>query len=337
MKVLITGGMGYIGSHICIQMIEEGFQPIIIDNLFSSKIEVLSRIKKLTGKQPDFYQGDIRNESFVDAIFRNNDIQSVFHCSGFKSITESIIKPLEYYDNNVNGSLVLLRSMRRAGVKNIIFSSSAVIYGNSNLIPITEEASTDGTNNPYGFSKYMIERCFSDLLLAESDWSITLLRYFNPAGAHPSGIIGEDPKGIPNNLMPLIIQVATGYRKFLSVFGDDYPTKDGTGVRDYIHIMDLADGHIVALKNFNKKPGLHIYNLGTGKGFSVLEIIKLFSQTCSLSVPYQICPPRLGDVAESWASTEKIKKDLGWEATRSMEEIIITAWKWQLKMKKSNY
>lgn len=328
-KVLIIGGMGYIGSHTCVQMIEAGMEPIIVDNLCNAKVEVLSRIEALTGKQPVFHQGDIRDEAFLDSVFAEHDIQAVIHFAGLKAVGESVAKPLEYYDNNVNGSLVLARSMRKAGVKSIVFSSSATVYGDPDIVPITEDSPTGATTNPYGRSKYMVEECLSDLFNAENDWSITLLRYFNPVGAHPSGTMGEDPQGIPNNLMPFIAQVAVGRREKLSVFGNDYPTPDGTGVRDYIHVMDLADGHIAALKSLGDKAGLHIYNLGTGKGSSVLDMVEAFALACGKPVPYELCPRRPGDIAECWASTEKAERDLGWKATRSVTEMTADTWKWQ--------
>lgn len=329
MKVLVTGGMGYIGSHTCIQMIEAGIEPIILDNLGNSKVAVLDRIEALTQVRPVFYQGDIRDEVFLDSIFAEHSISSVIHFAGLKAVGESVAKPLEYYDNNVNGSLVLARSMRKANVKSIVFSSSATVYGDPAVVPITENSPTGATTNPYGRSKYMVEECFSDLFDAENDWSITLLRYFNPVGAHPSGIMGEDPQGIPNNLMPFIAQVAVGRRESLSVFGNDYPTPDGTGVRDYIHVMDLADGHIAALKAVGEKSGLHIYNLGTGKGSSVLEMVEAFAQASGKPVPYTLCPRRAGDIAECWASTEKAEKELGWKATRNVMEMSADTWRWQ--------
>jgi len=329
MKVLVTGGMGYIGSHTCIQMIEAGIEPIILDNLGNSKVAVLDRIEALTQVRPVFYQGDIRDEAFLDSIFAEHSISSVIHFAGLKAVGESVAKPLEYYDNNVNGSLVLARSMRKANVKSIVFSSSATVYGDPAIVPITENSPTGATTNPYGRSKYMVEECFSDLFDAENDWSITLLRYFNPVGAHPSGTMGEDPQGIPNNLMPFIAQVAVGRRESLSVFGNDYPTPDGTGVRDYIHVMDLADGHIAALKAVGEKAGLHIYNLGTGKGSSVLEMIGAFAQASGKPVPYTLCPRRAGDIAECWASTEKAEKELGWKATRNVMEMSADTWRWQ--------
>ncbi len=329
MKVLVTGGMGYIGSHTCVQMIEAGMEPIIVDNLCNAKEEVLNRIENLIGKKPLFYLGDIRDEAFLDNVFSQHDISAVIHFAGLKAVGESVAKPLEYYDNNVNGSLVLARSMRKAGVKSIVFSSSATVYGDPDVVPITEDSPTGATTNPYGRSKYMVEQCLSDLFQAENDWSITLLRYFNPVGAHPSGTMGEDPQGIPNNLMPFIAQVAVGRREKLSVFGDDYSTPDGTGVRDYIHVMDLADGHIAALKAAGEKAGLHIYNLGTGKGSSVLEMVEAFGKACGKPVPYEICPRRPGDIAECWASTTKAEQDLGWKAARSVDAMTADTWNWQ--------
>ncbi|ANS88094.1 UDP-glucose 4-epimerase GalE (plasmid) [Vibrio scophthalmi] len=330
MKVLVTGGMGYIGSHTCVQMINAGMQPIIIDNLCNSKIEVLTRVKAITGQLPYFYQGDIRDKVFLDTIFGKYDIQAVIHFAGLKAVGESVEQPLQYFDNNVNGSLTLVRSMRKAGVKKIVFSSSATVYGDPDVVPITENSPTGATTNPYGRSKYIVEECLSDLFNAERDWSITILRYFNPVGAHPSGIIGEDPQGRPNNLLPFIAQVAVGRREKLSVFGNDYPTEDGTGVRDYIHVMDVADGHVVALNLLRHRVGLHIYNLGTGKGSSVLEMVEAFGVACGKPIPYEFCPARPGDIAECWASTEKIQQDLEWKATRSVTDMVSDTWNWQI-------
>lgn len=330
MKVLVTGGMGYIGSHTCVQLIDAGMEPIILDNLCNAKEKVLDRIKMISGVAPVFYHGDIRDEALLDSIFSEHDIKAVIHFAGLKAVGESVAKPLEYYDNNVNGSLVLARSMRKAGVKNIIFSSSATVYGDPASVPITESFPTGATTNPYGRSKYMVEECLSDLFNADPSWSITLLRYFNPVGAHPSGLMGEDPQGIPNNLMPYIAQVAVGRREKLSVYGNDYPTPDGTGVRDYIHVMDLADGHLAALTRVGLKSGLHIYNLGTGKGSSVLDMVEAFSQACGKDVAYEVCPRRAGDIAECWASTEKAERELGWKATRSVKEMTEDTWRWQV-------
>lgn len=329
MNVLVTGGIGYIGSHTCVQMMEAGMKPIIIDNLCNANIAVLQRIETLSGEPATFYQGDIRDEAFLDSLFRQHDIQAVIHFAGLKAVGESVSKPLDYYDNNVNGSLVLARCMRKAGVKRLIFSSSATVYGDPAQVPITESSPTGATTNPYGRSKHMVEQCLSDLYYAEKDWSITLLRYFNPVGAHPSGLMGEDPQGTPNNLMPFIAQVAVGRREKLLVFGNDYPTVDGTGVRDYIHVMDVADGHIAALQKVGEKAGLHIYNLGTGQGSSVLEMVDAFSKASGKAVPYELCPRRPGDIAQCWASTEKAERELGWKATRTVAEMASDTWNWQ--------
>lgn len=329
MEILITGGMGYIGSHTCVQMIAAGMTPIMVDNLCNAKAEVLNRIEALTGVRPAFYQGDIRDEAFLDSVFAQHHVQAVIHFAGLKAVGESVSKPIEYYDNNVNGTLVLVRSMRKAGVKSLVFSSSATVYGDPQTVPITETSPTGATTNPYGRSKYMVEQCLSDLVVAEPEWSITLLRYFNPVGAHPSGTMGEDPQGIPNNLMPFIAQVAVGRREKLAVFGNDYPTPDGTGVRDYVHVMDLADGHIAALQAVGEKAGLHIYNLGTGKGSSVLDMVHAFSDACGKPIVYDICPRRPGDIAECWASTEKAQRELGWQAKRSLADMTADTWRWQ--------
>jgi UDP-glucose 4-epimerase len=329
MKVLVTGGLGYIGSLTCIQMIEAGLTPIIIDNLSNSKLSVLDRIHALTQQRPAFYQGDIRDEHLLDTIFKEHNIDAVIHFAGLKAVGESVQKPLDYYDNNVNGSLVLARAMKKANIKSLVFSSSATVYGDPTSVPLTENSPTGATTNPYGRSKYIVEQCLSDLFDAEPDWSITLLRYFNPVGAHPSGTMGEDPQGIPNNLMPFIAQVAVGRRESLSIFGDDYPTPDGTGVRDYIHVMDLADGHIAALNTVGQKAGLHIYNLGTGTGSSVLEMVNAFAKASAKEIPYIICPRRAGDIAECWANTEKAYQELGWKAERSIIEMSQDTWHWQ--------
>ncbi len=329
MNVLVTGGLGYIGSHTCVQMLEAGITPVIVDNLCNANVEVLNRIETIAGARPQFYEGDIRDETFLDTVFAQQNINAVIHFAGLKAVGESVAKPLEYYDNNVNGTLVLLRAMRKADVKSIIFSSSATVYGDPEVVPITENSPTGNTTNPYGTSKWMVERCLQDLLVSDPTWSATLLRYFNPVGAHPSGLMGEDPKGIPNNLMPFIAQVAVGRREKLSVFGDDYSTPDGTGVRDYIHVMDLADGHIAALKAVSQKDGLHIFNLGTGKGTSVLEMVKAFADASGNPVPYEICPRRPGDIAECWASTDKAAQELNWKATRTVVDMTQDSWRWQ--------
>ncbi|MCG3721435.1 UDP-glucose 4-epimerase GalE [Vibrio cincinnatiensis] len=328
MKVLVTGGMGYIGSHTCIQMIQAGMTPIIMDNLYNSKSTVLDRIEKVSGVRPTFILGDIRDKTHLVEILTRHQIESVIHFAGLKAVGESVQKPLEYYDTNVNGTLVLVAAMREAGVKSLVFSSSATVYGDPASVPITESFPTSATN-PYGRSKLMVEECLTDFQKANPDWSITLLRYFNPVGSHPSGELGEDPQGIPNNLMPFISQVAVGRREYLSVFGSDYPTKDGTGVRDYIHVMDLADGHIAALRNVGRHAGLHIFNLGTGKGYSVLDMVHAFELASQKNVPYQLVERRPGDIAECWADPTKARQELGWQATLTLQEMTEDTWRWQ--------
>ncbi|HHY0378696.1 TPA: UDP-glucose 4-epimerase GalE [Vibrio parahaemolyticus] len=328
MKVLVTGGMGYIGSHTCIQMIEAGMTPVILDNLYNSKSTVLERIEKVCDVRPTFIETDIRDKAALVEALKAHNIEAVIHFAGLKAVGESVEKPLEYYDNNVNGTLVLVDAMREAGVKSLVFSSSATVYGDPASVPITEDFPTSATN-PYGRSKLMVEECLTDFQKANPDWSITLLRYFNPVGSHPTGELGEDPQGIPNNLMPFISQVAVGRREFLSVFGSDYPTKDGTGVRDYIHVMDLSDGHVAALEKVGNKAGLHIYNLGTGNGYSVLEMVKAFESACGKNVPYQLVERRPGDIAECWADPSKAMNELGWKASRTLEEMTGDTWRWQ--------
>lgn len=328
-QVLVTGGLGYIGSHTCVQMIQQGMQPIILDNLHNASLEVLNRIEAITGTKPVFYQGDVRDSQILDTIFANHQIHSVIHFAGLKAVGESVEKPIEYYDVNVNGTLVLVESMKKAGVKSLIFSSSATVYGEPEHIPLTEDASVGNTNSPYGTSKYMVERILTDLNIADNTWSISLLRYFNPVGAHNSGLMGEDPNGIPNNLTPFIAQVAVGRRKELAVFGGDYPTKDGTGVRDYIHVMDLADGHIAALNKVSQQAGLHIYNLGTGTGTSVLEVVAAFEKAVGKRIPYTISARRPGDIAEYWSTPAKAQRDLGWTAKYSIQDMADDVWRWQ--------
>lgn len=329
MKVLVTGGMGYIGSHTCVQMIEAGLEPVILDNLCNSKEAVLERINQLTGVTPVFYQGDIRDREILDQVFNEQQIESVIHFAGLKAVGESVEKALEYYDNNVHGTLMLMNAMKIAGVNSLVFSSSATVYGDPVEVPINENTPTGSVTNPYGRSKYMVEECLRDIQYAAPEMSITLLRYFNPVGAHPSGIMGEDPQGIPNNLMPFIAQVAVGRREFLSVFGNDYPTPDGTGVRDYIHVMDLADGHIAALNAVGQKGGLHIYNLGTGKGSSVLEMVGAFSEACGHDIAYKLCPRRPGDIAECWADISKAAQELSWQAKFDVKAMAQDTWRWQ--------
>lgn len=328
-NILVTGGAGYIGSHTCIQLINAGYTPIIFDNFCNSKASVIKRVETLAGQNVTFYQGDIRNREDLDAVFAKHEIAGVIHFAGLKAVGESVAKPIEYYENNVAGTLTLVQAMQAAGVKQIIFSSSATVYGESESMPIREDFPTLNATNPYGQSKLIIERILKDLANADPQWSITLLRYFNPVGAHPSGTMGEDPQGIPNNLTPYITQVAIGRREKLSVFGDDYDTVDGTGVRDYIHVMDLADGHVAALDYKLAETGVHIYNLGTGQGYSVLQVLAAFSKACGKDLPYEICPRRQGDIAECWADSSKAAKELHWSATRGLDEMAADSWRWQ--------
>ena len=329
LKILVTGGTGYIGSHTCLQLIAAGMTPILLDNLVNSKESVLERIHSLSGLRPQHYHGDVRDADLLDRVFADQPIDAVIHFAGLKAVGESVEKPLEYYDNNVSGTLVLLQAMRRAGVKTLLFSSSATVYGEPEIMPITEESPTFHATNPYGQSKLMVERLIKDFAYSASDWSLTLLRYFNPVGAHPSGLMGEDPQGIPNNLMPYIAQVAVGRRAKLAIFGDDYPTPDGTGVRDYIHVTDLADGHVAALKHALGQAGVHVYNLGTGHGYSVLDIHAAFSKACGRELPYEIVPRRAGDIAQCWADPTRAYNELGWKAYRTLDEMAADTWRWQ--------
>lgn len=331
MYVLVTGGSGYIGSHTCVQLIEAGYSPIILDNLCNSKASVLERITTLTGKTPVLIEGDIRDRASLDNIFNEYKVDSVIHFAGLKAVGESVNKPLEYYDNNVYGSLVLVEAMRAAGVTNLIFSSSATVYGDQPKTPYVEDFPTGTPSSPYGQSKLMVEKILQDLQRAEPNWSISLLRYFNPVGAHPSGLMGEDPQGIPNNLMPFIAQVAVGRRDSLSVFGNDYDTPDGTCLRDYIHVVDLADGHIAAMKTLHNKPGIHIYNLGAGVGKSVLDVINAFSEACGKPVSYHFAPRRTGDLPAYWADPSKAAKELNWRVSRTLENMADDTWLWQSK------
>lgn len=328
MNVLVTGGAGYIGSHTCVQLIEAGMTPIIFDNLYNAKAAVIDRIEKVSKTRPVFVKGDVRDKQALIEAMKTHNIDSVIHFAGLKAVGESVAKPIEYYDNNVNGTLVLVDAMREAGVKHLVFSSSATVYGDPASVPITESFPTSATN-PYGRSKLMVEECLTDFHKANPDWTITLLRYFNPVGSHPTGEMGEDPQGIPNNLMPFVSQVAVGRREYLSVFGDDYPTPDGTGVRDYIHVMDLADGHIAALKTLNGQEALSIYNLGTGNGTSVLDMVKAFEVASGKEVPYKIVERRPGDIAECWADPTKANQELNWTATRTLVDMTTDGWRWQ--------
>ncbi len=328
MTVLVTGGAGYIASHTVVQLIEAGIEPVILDNFSNAKRAVFERIDAITGTHPRHVEGDIRDRALLDRLFAEHDIETVIHFAGLKAVGESMAKPLEYYDNNVAGTLVLLEAMHAAQVRTIVFSSSATVYGDPQTVPILEYFPV-GATNPYGRTKVMVEEILSDLTVAEPDWSVTLLRYFNPVGAHDSGLIGEDPAGIPNNLVPFIAQVAVGRREFLGVYGDDYPTADGTGVRDYIHVVDLAAGHLAALDHAMGRPGRHVFNLGTGRGTSVLEMVHAFAMASGKEIPYRVVERRPGDIAACWADPGRAAEVLGWHATRTVEDMVASTWKWQ--------
>lgn len=328
MAVLVTGGAGYIASHTVVQLIEAGMEPIILDNFSNAKRAVFERIDDITGSHPVHIEGDVRDRALLDRLFAEYEIDSVIHFAGLKAVGESVAKPVEYYDNNVVGTLVLVEAMQAAGVKTIVFSSSATVYGDPESVPIQEHFPL-GATNPYGRTKWIVEEILSDVAVAHDDWSVCLLRYFNPVGAHASGLIGEDPSGVPNNLMPFIAQVAVGRREKLQVFGDDYPTPDGTGVRDYIHVVDLADGHLAALRYATGRPGCHIFNLGTGKGTSVLDLLHAFEEAAGKEIPYQIVDRRPGDIAECWADPALAAEVLGWRADRTIEDMAASTWKWQ--------
>ena len=328
-KILVTGGAGYIGSHTVVELIDNGYDVVVVDNLSNSSKESLNRVEKITGAQVKFYENDIADMDAMDKIFGENDIDAVIHFAGLKAVGESVEKPLEYYKNNISGTLNLCEVMRKHGVKNIIFSSSATVYGDPETVPITEECPKGVCTNPYGWTKSMLEQILMDFNVADPEWNVILLRYFNPIGAHKSGLIGEDPNGIPNNLMPYITKVATKQLEKLNVFGDDYPTPDGTGVRDYIHVVDLAKGHVKALEKIVENPGVKIYNLGTGKGYSVLEVVKNFEDASGVEIPYVIAPRRAGDIAECYADASLAKEELGWEAEFGIKEMCADSWNWQ--------
>ncbi|MFH4355590.1 MAG: UDP-glucose 4-epimerase GalE [Neisseriaceae bacterium] len=329
--ILVTGGTGYIGSHTVLELIQNQYEVVILDSLYNSSPLVLPRLEQLAQRSIYFVKGDIRDTELLDEIFIRYPIEAVVHFAGLKAVGESVLKPLIYYQNNVTGTLTLIECMQKAGVKNIIFSSSATVYGLPQKVPITEDMPTGNTTNPYGTTKYMIERILTDLYASDPAWSITLLRYFNPVGAHASGEIGEDPNGIPNNLIPYISQVAIGKLNQLSVFGADYPTKDGTGIRDYIHVVDLATGHIRALQKHMNSSGLHIYNLGTGKGYSVFEIIHAFEKASGRPIPYQVVPRRPGDVAACYSNPSLAEERLNWRAQRTLDQMLSDTWNWQQK------
>ncbi len=329
MHVLVTGGAGYIGSHTCVELIEAGHKVTVVDNLCNAKETALERVKQITGGTLDFHHVDLLDKDKLDQVFAESEkFDTVIHFAGLKAVGESVAKPLEYYHNNITGTIHLIEVMRKHKVKSIVFSSSATVYGDPASVPITEDFPLSCTN-PYGRTKLMVEEILGDVYQADKEWNIALLRYFNPVGAHKSGLIGEDPTGIPNNLMPYISQVAVGKLEKLSVFGNDYPTKDGTGVRDYIHVVDLAAGHVDAINKLAENPGLVIYNLGTGEGYSVLDMVKAFEQACGKTVAYQIAPRRDGDIAECWANPAKALRELGWKAERGIREMCEDTWRWQ--------
>ncbi len=327
MSVLVTGGAGYIGSHTAVELLNSGKDVVIIDNFSNSKPEVLDKIKEITGKDFKFYEIDYLDREALEKVFEENEIEAVLNFAGFKAVGESVAKPIEYYANNVSGALVLLDTMKKYNVKTFVFSSSATVYGDPEIIPITEDCKTGGTTNPYGTSKLFIEQILKDIYTSDPTWNICILRYFNPVGAHQSGLIGEEPQGIPNNLMPYIVRVAKGTLKELSVFGNDYNTPDGTGVRDYIHVVDLAIGHIKALEKLEKeKKGLFIYNLGTGNGYSVLDMVKSFEKATGKKVEYKIAPRRPGDIASCYADPKKAREELGWKANLGIDEMCRDSW-----------
>ena len=329
MKILVTGGAGYIGSHTCVELLNNGYEVVVMDNLYNASEKAVERVQQITGKTLKFYNADMLDQPAMDQIFEAEKPDAVIHFAGYKAVGESVAKPIEYYHNNMTGTLLLCDTMRKHGCKNIIFSSSATVYGDPLQIPISEECPKQNPTNPYGQTKTMLEQVLMDIHRADPEWNVTLLRYFNPIGAHKSGLIGEDPKGIPNNLLPYVAQVAIGKLKCVGVFGNDYDTPDGTGVRDYIHVVDLARGHVKALEKFKENKGVLIYNLGTGHGYSVLQVIAAFSKACGKESPYEIKPRRAGDIANCYCTPAKAKAELGWEAEYGIEEMCADSWRWQ--------
>lgn len=329
MAILVTGGSGFIGSHTVVELLETGRDVVVIDNLSNSSLTALKRVEEITGKPVVFYQADIRDREALEKVFAKEKIECCIHFAGLKAVGESVEKPWEYYDNNITGTLTLIDVMKKHKVKNIIFSSSSTVYGDPDSVPVTEESPLKKCTNPYGSTKFMLEQILTDIQTADPEWNVVLLRYFNPIGAHKSGRIGEDPNGIPNNLMPYITQVAVGKRERLGVFGDDYDTPDGTGVRDYIHVVDLAKGHVKALKKIEEKAGLCIYNLGTGQGYSVLDVVKNFEEASGVKIPYEILPRRAGDIAANYADASKAQRELGWKAEYTLKDMCADSWNWQ--------
>ena len=329
MSILVTGGAGFIGSHTCVELLNAGYEVVVVDNLYNASEKALERVEQITGKKVTFYEADILDRDALNAIFDKEQVESVIHFAGYKAVGESVRKPIEYYYNNITGTLILCDVMRKHNVKNIVFSSSATVYGDPAFIPITEECPKGKITNPYGQTKGMLEQVLTDIYVSDPEWKVVLLRYFNPIGAHKSGLIGEDPKGIPNNLLPYVAQVAIGKLECVGVFGNDYDTPDGTGVRDYIHVVDLAKGHVKAINKLMEHPGVKIYNLGTGKGYSVLDVIKAFGKACGKEIPYQIKARRPGDIATCYSDASLAKKELGWEAQYGIEEMCADSWRWQ--------
>jgi UDP-glucose 4-epimerase len=334
-NILVTGASGYIGSHTCVELLEAGFRVVALDNLSNSSPAALERVADISGKKPVFYRADVRDRAALDEILREHRIDAVIHFAGLKAVGESVEKPLAYYENNVGGTITLLQALEQAGVKRFVFSSSATVYGDPQTVPITEDAPLSATN-PYGRSKLIVEQILGDFASSDPDWSIGVLRYFNPVGAHPTGLIGEDPRGIPNNLMPFVAQVAIGRRPKLAVFGSDYPTPDGTGVRDYIHVVDLARGHVAALRRLFSQPGGFTVNLGTGQGYSVLQAIRAFEEACNRPIPYECVARRPGDIATCYASPMLAERLLGWKAEKRLDQMCADHWRWQ-KMNPQGY
>ncbi len=328
MNILVTGGAGYIGSITCVQLIAAGYQPVIFDSLVNAKAEVVNRIEQVSGQRPIFIEADVRNRQRLVSALREHAIDAVIHFAGLKAVGESVSEPMRYYENNVQGSLVLIDAMREVGVKTLVFSSSATVYAETLDLPL-HEGSAIGSTSPYGRTKLMVEQIMTDVVTSDPTWSMTALRYFNPVGAHPSGYLGEDPQGIPNNLMPFLAQVAVGRRSALQIFGNDYPTPDGTGMRDYIHVMDLADGHLAALRYAHGRSGNHVFNLGSGKGLSVLDMLTAFGRACGKPLPHEFSPRRPGDLAAFWADPSLAEKTLGWRTQRSLEDMCSDTWRWQ--------
>ena len=331
MRVLITGGTGFIGSHTAIQLIDAGHQVSVVDNLSNSSQDVIGRLHELTGVDVPFFEADVGDRTEMGPIIEKSQPEAVIHCAALKSVGESVEQPLRYYENNVGGTARLLEVLDQHDVRSFVFSSSCTVYGDPDRLPLNEESPTGAAANPYGWSKLMMEQILTDLAAADPRWSVVLLRYFNPVGAHPSGLIGENPRGVPNNLMPYVAKVAAGVLPYVRIYGDDYPTPDGTGVRDFVHVVDVADGHVVALERLARTPGRHVYNLGTGTGHSVLEVVAAFTAAAGTDIPYRIEGRRAGDVAASWAGVEKARDELGWKATMSLDQMCVDAWRWELR------